>query len=286
VWLDQRDGAINPWHTAGMADGVAGAIDQVEHLARVGQTHQQRRVAPDAVVRQRQAALALAERRRDRAVHVHERFREKPAWLPPPDVLARAVERRQQPGDVGLVKTAREVAAGGRVGDAFRAPGVEERRVVAAQFDVFEPLAAEQGVVTELEHMIALVIGQVTLEQPQALINGRDQSQLLHHQMHRAEAAVTGGATFVAEFVMDVAGGKHGEGLRAPLPRLEPALDSLLAFLELAAVKMAHLKCPFVRWFGFVKSRITEEKRAFRVYSAEITLVEGLGHRHVQLPRH
>jgi len=65
----------------------------------------------------------------------------------------------------------------------------------------------------------------------------------------------------------------------APRPNLAVTLTSvpysLCAFLQRAAVPLAHWKCPGVRWLGFDPSRIPEKKQNFRVDSAEIKLTEG-----------
>ena len=81
--------------------------------------------------------------------------------------------------DVRGREAAAEVAGRGGIGNAASAEGVEEVLVVAAQFDVLQTGAAAQGVVGDVEHVVGFVIGQVELEQMQALVDGLDQADAL-----------------------------------------------------------------------------------------------------------
>ena len=112
-------------------------------------------------------------------------------------------------------EAAAEVARGGRIGDAAGAQGIEEDFVVAAQFDVLQAGAVAQGVVGEVEDVIGLVVGQVELEQVQAVVDGVDEAELAGQEVHGADAAVADAAAAVADFIVDVAGGEHGLGAAA-----------------------------------------------------------------------
>ena len=192
---------------------VAGAIDEAQHLAGVGQRHDQRVVAPGAVVGDVHALLALA--------------RSWPTRVPSMSISG-AVEERPRAGsaqtfDAGVVddveqgvrcgcglEAAAEVAGGGRVGDAAGAEGVEEVLVVAAQFDVLQTGAVTQGVVGDVENVVGLVIGQVDLQEVKSLVDGLDQTEVAGQGMDGADAAVGDGLCFVGDLVVNVAGRQQG----------------------------------------------------------------------------
>ena len=67
------------------------------------------------------------------------------------------------------LKPPAEVAGRRRIGNAPRADRVEIHFVVAAQFDVVQTSAVAQRVEREVQHMIALVVGQMDLQQVQPL---------------------------------------------------------------------------------------------------------------------
>ena len=60
----------------------------------------------------------------------------------------------------------------------MRAQGVEEDFVLAAQFHVLQAGAVAQSVVSEVEHMIGLVVRQVDFQQLQPPVDGVDQADL------------------------------------------------------------------------------------------------------------
>ena len=126
-------------------------------------------------------------------------------------------------------EAAAEVAGGGGVGDAAGAQGVEEDLVVAAQFDVLEAGAVAQGVVGDVEDVVGLVVGQVELEQVQALVDGVDEAELAGQGVDGADAAVGDAAGAVGDLVVDVGGGEHGSGAAAEVGFVEAAFDAALA---------------------------------------------------------
>ena len=48
---------------------------------------------------------------------------------------------------------------------------IQERFIIATQLDILQPLAIEQGIVSQVQHVITLVIGQMPLEQLQPAID-------------------------------------------------------------------------------------------------------------------
>jgi len=128
-----------------------------------------------------------------------------------------------------------EIAGRGRIGNAAGTQGVEEDLVVAAQFDVLQTGAVAQGVVSEVEDVIRLVVGQVDLEQVQVPVDGLGEPELAHQEMHGADAAVANAAAAFADFVLDVAGGQHGLGTVTELAFVQPFLNPALAAVEFLA---------------------------------------------------
>ena len=144
--------------------------------------------------------------------------------------------------DGGLIEAAAEVAGGGRVGDAAGAQGVEEDFVVAAQFEVLQAGAVAQGVVGEVEDVVGLVVGQVDLEQVQAVVDGVDEAELAGQGVDGADAAVADAAGAVGDLVVDVAGGEHRLAAAAQVGLVEAALDAALAVGQLLAYLSFHSK--------------------------------------------
>ena len=62
------------------------------------------------------------------------------------------------------VKASAEISRRGRVGDAAGAQGIEENRVVAAQFDVLHASAVAQGIDGKVHDVIGVVVGQMHFE--------------------------------------------------------------------------------------------------------------------------
>ena len=144
-----------------MRGAVAGAIDEAEHLAGVGQRDDQRVVAPGAVVGDVDALLAARAGGDQRAVDVEDGLVEELRRLLTPDLQPGLIEDVLEGLDVLGGEAAAEVAGGGGVGDAVGAQGIEEDVVVASQFDVVEAGAVAQGVVGEVQDVVGLVVGEV-----------------------------------------------------------------------------------------------------------------------------
>ena len=106
-----------------------------------------------------------------------------------PGPQAGLVEGVHQPAHVGLGEAAAEVAGGGGVGEAFGPEGVEIDLVVAADLQVLDAAAAGQEVVGEIQDVVALVIGQVPLEQVEPLVDVMDEPELAGQQVDSTDAA-------------------------------------------------------------------------------------------------
>jgi hypothetical protein len=155
-----------------VAGDVARPINQIKHLSSVGQRHDQRRVPPHALVGDVDALLALPAGRGIGAIDVDIGDRAEQVAAPPgPQPRPDRVDRLQQPGNVRFGEPAAEVPGRGRIRDQIRPQRVHVRRVVAQPFDVLQPGAATHHVVGQVQHVIGLVVGQVHLQQPQALVD-------------------------------------------------------------------------------------------------------------------
>ena len=104
-----------------------------------------------------------------------------------------------------------EVPFGGGVGDAHGAEGIEIDGIVAAQLDVFEAAAAGEDVEGDVQDMVGFVIGEVALEEMELEVDGGDQAGAPCQQEHGADAAGGEAVDALAEFVVDVGGGDHGD---------------------------------------------------------------------------
>ena len=76
------------------------------------------------------------------------------------------------------LEAATEVAGRGGIGDSPGIDGIQVHFIVAAQFEIFQAGRVAQGVEGEVQHVIALMIGQVNLQQVQTPVDGLGQSQL------------------------------------------------------------------------------------------------------------
>jgi hypothetical protein len=134
--------------------------------------------------------------------------------------------------------------------DPLGAAPVEERLVLTAQFDLIESLAARHRVATDVRHMIAVVTGQMPLEQLRSVIELSDPSELPRHPVDRADAAVAHHPKFLAQLGVDVGGREQGLRLILPAAGPQPVVVS---------AKPCH----------------TEPNRAFHVIVLESRLVRG-----------
>jgi hypothetical protein len=101
-------------------------------------------------------------------------------------------------------------AAGPGAAGRTPADGIEEVDVVATHFDIFEVAAVAQRVVSDVENVIGLVIGEMDLEKLQSRINSVDESKLTGKGVHGADAAVDDAPGTLRDLIVDVVGSKHG----------------------------------------------------------------------------
>jgi hypothetical protein len=98
---------------------------------------------------------------------------------------------------------------------------------VAQALNVVQPFAAAQDVVGQVEHVVRLVVGQVDLQQLQALVDGFGQPQLGGQPVDGSNAAEAHGVGVRSDLVVDRARGEHGPGLGLPVSGLGVATGNL-----------------------------------------------------------
>jgi hypothetical protein len=182
----------------------------------------------------------------------------------------RVVDEVQQGVDADAVEATTEVAGRGGIGNTPRSEGVEEVLVLASQFQVLQTGAVAQGVVGDREDMVGLVIGQMDLEEMEALVNAVDESEPTGEEMKGAEAAVSDTPRAVADLVVQVAGGEHGLGAASEVRLVETTLNPALTLLQLSVYRRVHSKTlgTGVNGETVYSSYIPEKTRVFEFFSA------------------
>ena len=87
--------------------------------------------------------------------------------------------------------------------------GVEIDLVVAADFEVLDAAAAREEVVGDVQDVVALVIGQVPLQQVESSSMSSDEPELPGQEVDGPDAARRDGPGAVGDLVVDVGGGHH-----------------------------------------------------------------------------
>ncbi len=217
---DKCDRLVDPRRRALVAHRVARPVHHVEHLARVGQRHDQRVVAPHLLVGHVHARLLAAQRGRQRPVHVHVGHRPQQIPAPaPPQLGPDRVDALHQLDHVGLGEAPREVARRRRTRDQFRAQRIHVRRVVAQAVQILQPRAPAQQVVRDVKHVVRLVVRQASLQEVQPGVDLQPQPQPRHQPPHGADAPEAHRARPRPDLVVDRARREHGLRPRPPASR-------------------------------------------------------------------
>ena len=233
-----------------MAGPVPAAIDHEQRLAGVGQREDQRVVSPLALVIDVHALLAFAAGLDHRAVGLEDGFREELLGLLTPDFQPRGVEDRLQAEDVRRLETAAEVARRGRVRNAARPQGIEVRLVAAQQFQVFQAGSSGQQVVSDVQHVVGIVVGQMDFQQPKVTVDRLIEPHLLREQVHGTDAAGSGCPRAIDDFIVDVRGGHDRLVAPAVVVLVQPAGDPPLASFDLSSYLGIHSKTSVLRAKG------------------------------------
>jgi len=218
-------GAVEVVRRAPLRGPIATAILDEQRLACIGERHQERVVAPDAVVREAHALLALAMRLHDRAVRVDaRRLLEEARRLPLPYADANVVQDVHQRLDILLAEATAEVAGGRGVGDRARAERIEKRDIVATDLDVIEHMSAAHDVVGDVEHRVGFAVRPPALKDRQAGVERTNQPAPVCKLVHGTNAAAGDRLDAVGDFVTNGLGSK----LDAAQSRSSPADETQL----------------------------------------------------------
>ena len=177
-------------------------------------------VAPDALVRDVHTPLALSIRGHVCAVHVDigdvtKQF----AATRCPQGGSHCVDARHQFDDVPFREASAKVTRRGRIGNQLSTQGIHVGPVCSQTLDILQARAAAQHVVSDVEHVVRLMIGQMHLQQGQRRVDALGQTQLGDQAMHGADASVTHRVGVGAHLVVHFARAEHGPGLGLPMPR-------------------------------------------------------------------
>ncbi len=129
-------------------------------------------------------------------------FVEKRPALQGPDTEAGFIDRVLQGVDLLFRVPATKIPGGGRIGNRMGAEHVQVRRVLPSILDVFQGGAAAEQVVSDVEQVIGLPIGQV-MDQYGNGIEGVIQAGTKGDLMNQGESAVGNGLGFLGDFVTD-----------------------------------------------------------------------------------
>ena len=235
-----------------LAGAVAATIEDVERFARVSQGHEQGMIAPNAVVGDVHALLALAVGFHHGSVGVDDGLVEELLRLLAPDAHASFVEHLLQHVDLTRIEASAEVARGGRVGDPPCSQSVKIGLVVSQQFEVLQASAAGQQIVGHVEHMVRLVVGQMYFEQLNIPVDRIDQTDLASHLVNSANTSGADGLCPLCDFIMYIACREHRLLASAIVGFIQPLLDSSLASPHLFLYLGTHSKTLLVSGKGML----------------------------------
>ena len=198
-------------------------------------------ITPGAVVGDVDALLALGVGLDEGAIALDDRLGKELGGLLGPDPQPRLIDGVHQGHDIMLGEAAAEIPGGGGVGDPHGAQGVEIDLVVAPQLEVFDPFAAGQDIVGDVQDMVGFVIRQMPFEEMEIAVDIADQPGPASQQVHGTDATRTEALDTIGQLVMDVGGGHHRLVALRPGPILDAFENSPLAFVEDSAVAFSRL---------------------------------------------
>jgi hypothetical protein len=160
-----------------------------------------------------------------------------------PNPLPHRVGDLHEIEDVGFFKATSKVPAGSRIRNALGAQSIEEGLIIAPQLNILQPHSLEQRVVGQIQHMVALMIGKVLLEQMQPGVDLLPQPQFVDHQMDRADAPAVHRPGLLGHLIMNIAGLHDRLGLIAPTALgVQATLNSTLAIAQDLKIAFPHSK--------------------------------------------
>jgi hypothetical protein len=167
-------------------------------------------IPPGPIVGDIHALFALAGGFDQEAVHIDDGLLEESGRLAIPDAEARRVEDIMQRLNAVLGKASTEIACSRGVGDTAGPQSIEEDFVVAEQLQVLQTGAATQRQISQGEHVVRFMIGEVDLQHLQALVERLNQADVLGEGVQGTDAAAGDTPTAFGNFIVDIAGRHHG----------------------------------------------------------------------------
>jgi hypothetical protein len=228
----KRDDLVKLLRRAFSGWAIAWPVHDSQYLTGVGQGNDEGEIAPVSLVRDVHAFLAFTSRLDDRAVGIDLSLREETSRLPLPNLQPRLIEGSVESGDVRQTKSPTEIARGGGVGNSLGAQGIEVCLVLTAVLDVFQAPAVAEGIESDIEDVIRLVVGQVHKKHLEVTIDGVDQAGFARELIHQADAAVVGSHRAVGQLVMDVDRPHDGPITFGKVVPVQALLDACLAILR------------------------------------------------------
>ncbi len=166
-------------------------------------------------------------------VHVNDRLLEELLGLFRPHIQPRLMDRLLQfPNLTRRDESPAEVAFRRGVGNALRSQRVQKRFIIATQLNILKTSTLAQRIVSEVQHVVRLVVGKMNLQQMQPSVDGFGQTDLSNQLVYQPDAPVADGSRTIRQLVLNVAGGKHR--LReALLDRpIQPSVNAPLASFD------------------------------------------------------
>ena len=158
IGADQVDGLVNPFNAVLVTRCIAGPVDQIENFLGIGQTHDERRIAPDALIGNVHALFAFSERSGNRTINVNEGFFEEVFGLLLPHTLAGGIDRLLKMPNIQRCEAASKVSSGCWIGQALRTEGIEKVLILAAKFKILKSNSTGDNVVRHAQDVITLMI--------------------------------------------------------------------------------------------------------------------------------
>jgi hypothetical protein len=231
-------GTIESLGSALMTGTIAGAIDDAQDFAGVGQADEQGMITPGVVVGDVHAFFAPPVGAHQGTVGVDAGLLEKIVRLLFPEFHPCGIEDVLEEVDFVGTETSAIIAGGGGVGNALSAEGIKKGRVVAEQFDVLEARAVAQSVHGKIDDVIGVGIGQVQFEDVQLSIDGFNQSDVLGKLVEQGNSAEGGAINAIVEFEVEfAAAAQDGLGAIGEFGFVEASLDDSLVCVEFLTQK-------------------------------------------------
>src|SRR5688572_2883925 len=187
----QIHGSIHPLGSAIARGAAAWAIDQKQHLVRIGHCNDERRIPPDPVISNIHPRFASARGSGDCSIDVDDRLLPKRSILKAPHFLAPVVDDVLNLNNRGHVKTPQKVSRCGRIRNPLCAKSVHVCLVVPQPLNVFKAGSSREDVVSDVQNMVRLVIRNMSLQEFKHLVDQLIELQPADELVHRADSTKT-----------------------------------------------------------------------------------------------